>query len=326
MKDSNAVRDIFINKEGELRSGWRVVAFFLAFAVCLMLLGVLTAVAGALVPALGRLLVADETSPLASKMFAFGLSQVLSLVSALVASAVCARFLERRSFTSTGFKLHKGWLWDFVYGSAMGAAALGVAIAIARAAGAIRFTIQTDDFAALAGSFLFLFFFFLVAAAFEEVLFRGFAFQALVHNLGPTSALAITSALFGLAHVRTPNASLFSTLNVTLAGVWLGAAYLMTRSLWLATGLHYSWNFVMVFIFGLPVSGWTDFDKLAWLDGEAGGPVWLSGGSYGPEGGAAATIAVMLATIIIWKSRLFSPTEEMMAAIKHGKDSVKDEG
>ena len=319
MKDSNTARDIFINKEGELRSGWRVIAFFLAFAVCLMLLGVLTSVAGMLIPALGRLLVAQESPGLAGVMFRSGLSQALSLVSALAASALCARLLERRSFASTGFKLHKGWLRDFLYGSILGAAALGIAVVIARAAGAVQFTVQINDFAALAGSFIFLFIFFLVAAAFEEVLFRGFAFQALVHNLGPGAALAITSVLFGLAHLTTPDASLFSTVNIMLAGVWLGAAYLATRSLWLAIGLHYSWNFVMVFLFGLPVSGHNDFDKLAWLDGEAAAPVWLSGGSYGPEGGLAATLAVILSTIFIWKSRLFSPTEEMLAEIEHGR-------
>jgi hypothetical protein len=94
---------------------------------------------------------------------------------------------------------------------------------------------------------------------------------------------------------------------------------LKTRSLWLATALHYSWNFVMVFVFGLPVSGISIFSQLAWLRGHSGPPEWISGGEYGPEGGAAATLVLILSTLVIWKSGLFKPSEEMLAAIQHGR-------
>jgi len=104
-----------------------------------------------------------------------------------------------------------------------------------------------------------------------------------------------------------------------LAGVWLGVAYLMTRSLWLATALHYSWNFAMVFIFGLPVSGITMFHQLAWLHGTSGEPGWVTGGSYGPEGGIAATFALILCTLALWKSGIFTASGEMLSSVNHGK-------
>src|SRR5262245_53890863 len=75
----------------------------------------------------------------------------------------------------------------------------------------------------------------------------------------------------------------------------------------------------MVFIFGLPVSGFPGMDEFAWLRGSAGAPLWVSGGSYGPEGGVAATAALILSTLVIWKSGLFAPSGEMVSAIKHGK-------
>jgi hypothetical protein len=161
--------------------------------------------------------------------------------------------------------------------------------------------------------------FFVIAGATEELIFRGFPFQALVHNLRGPGAIAITSLIFGLAHVSNPGASVFSTINTMLAGIWLGVAYLMTRSLWLATGLHWSWNFAMVFIFGLPVSGLTTLGEFAWLRGLTGEPMWVSGGSYGPEAGVAATLALLLSTLAIWKSGLFTASEEMLVAIRHGK-------
>jgi hypothetical protein len=137
-------------------------------------------------------------------------------------------------------------------------------------------------------------------------------------------ALTLTSAFFGIAHLGNSGATTFSTINTMLAGVWLGLAYLATRSLWLATALHFSWNFVMVFVFGLPVSGWEGLEPLALVDTRSGNPAWLSGGEYGPEGGLAATIALALATLLVWRTRLFSTSDEMQAAIAHGRPPGPD--
>jgi membrane protease YdiL (CAAX protease family) len=251
-------------------------------------------------------------------------SRAANLVAAVVATVVCARLLERRSFGSVGFKLHHRWWRDFLLGCAIGGSAIALAVGIAKLGGAVSFEPATHLGAPIAERSMLLAaavaaLFFLVAAAFEELLFRGFAFQALVHNVGPLAALALSSMFFGAAHVTNPHATALSTINTMLAGVWLGAAYLATRSLWLATALHFSWNFVMAFTFGLPVSGWVTLDRLALIYAKSGNPEWLSGGSYGPEGGIATTIVLMLATLLIWKSRMFNPSTEMRAAITHGR-------
>jgi hypothetical protein len=159
---------------------------------------------------------------------------------------------------------------------------------------------------------------FLAAASLEELLVRGFLFQAIEHNLGPAAAVAITSVVFGVMHLGNENVTIFSTANTVLAGVWLGVAYLKTRSLWLAIGLHYSWNLTMGFVFGLPVSGEDLFQRLSLLASESGSRDWLSGGGYGPEGGAATTIAIAISTIVVLKSGLFRPSSEMLEAIRHG--------
>ena len=41
------------------------------------------------------------------------------------------------------------------------------------------------------------------------------------------------------------------------------------------------------------------------------GPAWLTGGSYGIEGGLACTITLVISTLFIWRSRWVSATEEM---------------
>lgn len=321
----DVARYIFMNDEGELRSGWRVLVFFFVFILSASLLTGLIKLFATLFPSLGFLKVepSDSEALTSGKLIYFFVTNLITLAAAIVASALCARVLERRSFGSVGFMRHRRWLRDFGLGSVMGAASLAIAVGIAAIAKATTFDVQTRGAARLASGLLIVLLFFLIAGATEELIFRGFPFQALVHNLGGATAVAITSVFFGLAHLTNPSASAISTINTILAGIWLGLAYLMTRSLWLATALHYSWNVAMVLIFGLPVSGFTTLNQLAWLRGSEGGPGWISGGSYGPEGGVAATAALILSTLAIWKSGLFAPSEEMLVAVKHGKPRPK---
>jgi membrane protease YdiL (CAAX protease family) len=311
---------IFINEEGEFRAGWRVLAFFICFVVCAALLFSLTKAFATLIPSLAFIAIEPSSEDVTRDVLIYlGVSNVRNLAAAALASAICARILERRSFGSVGFRFHRGWVRDSVLGSLMGAASLAIVVGIGVSFGALSFDVQTRNWKSLLTAFLITSFFFIIAGATEELLFRGFPFQALVHNLGGARAIIITSFLFGLAHVSNPSASTLSTINTMLAGVWLGLAYLITRSLWLPTGLHWSWNFAMVFIFGLPVSGFTTLGQIAWLRGTVGEPVWVSGGNYGPEAGLAATVGLVLSTLAIYKSGLFATSAEMLLAIKHGK-------
>ena len=115
----------------------------------------------------------------------------------------------------------------------------------------------------------------------EEVLFRGVLFRIVEESLGTWIALAFTSLLFGFAHIMNPNATLFSSFAIAMeAGVLLGAAYVLTRRLWLAVGIHFAWNFTQGGIFGVRMSGIT-VDGL--LESQLSGPMLLSGGEFGVE-------------------------------------------
>jgi membrane protease YdiL (CAAX protease family) len=318
---AEALRKLFINEEGESRSGWRAVLFFVSFLILVLLLRSAIKSMGFIIPSIGRALIgptADE-GPSSHAIIYFLLDYGSSLAAVVIATAVCARLLEHRSLASVGYKLHPGWQRDFAVGFVLGIVTLAVAIAIEYERGAASFHINWPGTGNASAGFVIVFVMFTLAAAFEELFFRGFAFQALIHNIGPRWAMLVAAIAFGLAHLGNPGPTLLSTTNTILAGVWLCTAYLITRSLWLSTALHCSWNLSMVLLFGLPVSGLTTFDQLGWLAGQDGSPVWLSGGAYGPEGGVAATVALILSTLIIWKSGLFNASEEMRRALHHGK-------
>jgi hypothetical protein len=67
-------------------------------------------------------------------------------------------------------------------------------------------------------------------------------------------------------------------------------------------GIHFGWNTVLGLVFGLPVSGLTDFSVI--VKSRALGPKWLTGGAYGIEGGALGTIVIVLGLLpMLWFTR-----------------------
>ena len=153
--------------------------------------------------------------------------------------------------------------------------------------------------------------FFALAAAFEETLLRGYAFQALIQGMGKAGAVCVTSILFGLFHLTNPNAGVLAVVNSILAGVWLSIAYLKTRSLWLPTSLHMSWNLTQGFIFGFPVSGMPISESFVRLTQH--GEEWATGGNYGPEGGILSSFILILATVYLLRSKKIRSSKKAQA-------------
>lgn len=118
----------------------------------------------------------------------------------------------------------------------------------------------------------------------EEILFRGFMLNGLIHILkNKYIAVTITAVLFGLAHAGNPNATTVSIISNALGGVMYAIAFIESDSIWLPFGLHFAWNFFQGPVFGFPVSG-MNFGGIVEQSFEAGQNI-ISGGSYGPEGG-----------------------------------------
>lgn len=132
----------------------------------------------------------------------------------------------------------------------------------------------------------------LVPAFAEEVLFRGILFRWIEDFSGTWSALAVSSAFFGAAHLLNPGATWFSSIAIAIeAGHLLGGAYMLTRSLWMPIGLHAAWNFTQGGIFGVPISGHA---SAGLIRAELQGPALLSGSGFGLE---ASVIAIVIATV-----------------------------
>jgi uncharacterized protein len=132
----------------------------------------------------------------------------------------------------------------------------------------------------------------------EEVLFRGVLFRLIEKGAGTAVALAVSGLLFGALHLVNPGATLWGALAVAVeAGLLLGAAYTVHRSLWLPIGLHLGWNFAESGLFGATDSGSAFHGGL--VVGLPHGSALISGGSFGPEASILAILIGVVASVLM---------------------------
>jgi len=200
---------------------------------------------------------------------------------------------QHQPLKEMGLNRRPGWRHEFALGSAIGwAGVTACALMIALFGGmVVVFYLGWRQFALLPLVLAIL----LIASLAEEVAFRGYPFQRLIEATNPFIATLILSALFALIHMSNPGATTASALVTMFAGWLLSVAYLRTRALWVGWGIHFAWNASMAVLFGLPLSGLTQFSPV--ISSTALGPTWLTGFDYGPEGSAVG-IVVILALII----------------------------
>jgi uncharacterized protein len=283
------VRDWFHNGQ-RLRAGWRI-AIYLVLYVALMFAA-----------QIGVSVFAGE---------ALRWAQLAALLlAALGAGWILLARLEDRAPGALGFHLGRSALAECGWGMLFGGLLIVGAVALLLATGSAHFV--RDDggareyVATLVGTLLF----FWLAAAWEEALFRGYAFQVLVEGIGPWPATLIASALFAWVHASNPNVTTIALANIFVAGVLLSLAYLRTRSLWFATAVHVGWNWTMATLFDFPVSGLL-FDTPLYSAVEAGAD-WWTGGEFGPEAGLVGTLVLVPGTLWLLRTRRVAPSARML--------------
>ena len=275
------------SQDGRVRVGWRL-SLYLLFVILLAGLG-------AQLPFTG--IAAQST---------------ITLIAGLLAAWWVLR-LDGRGLGALGFYLHRDASPESVFGLALGVAVALMAVLGMFVLGGVGWEGQEGSVSGWILAGFGSLWFFLIPAAAEEVLMRGYLFQALADSFGNAAGLWVTSILFSLMHLGNPNWSYLGLANIVVAGLVLGVVYLKTRSLWYATAAHLGWNWAHGFLVDLPVSG-LDLVDAPLLEGASRGPEWIGGGAFGPEGSAVATLVVAIATFVLWRAEWLKPGAAAVAA------------
>jgi hypothetical protein len=126
----------------------------------------------------------------------------------------------------------------------------------------------------------------------------GYGFQHLIEGTGPVRATAILVAIvtidatLGESTYGTPDGS--RVLVSALGALLLCLCWLRTRGLWMGWGAWFGWAASTALIFGLPLGPAASYASV--VDARAVGPIWLTGGEYGPS--AAGFLILLLLAVI----------------------------
>lgn len=276
--------NVLFDRFGDIRAGWRLLA-------CLILMVfVVTVALYAWLALPGRAIHGQSLAV---------------LLAVLLSSWIMTRFVNRKPLAAIGLGFGHGWWKELAAGAILGLMTMGCVVLTLAATGGL--TLSLRDLSPSGGLWIAVSaaaYMAMVALA-EEVVFRGYLFQTLTQAVTLLPSSLIMSGLFLFAHSWNPSAGLLAFVNLGLAGLLFSAAYARTRRLWLPAGIHWGWNYAQGTLSGLPTSGIVAEDR-ALMMATTHEPGWWTGGAFGPEGGAAATVFVVALLWYVLVARRFS--------------------
>ena len=261
--------------DGRLRSPWRIL-IFLAATYC------------------SGLVASTFLGPVVAWLYGVSGLRVTSdgwvIVAALLGGHVIAvRYVDHRPWSDVWLDRNAARPALLARGFLIGGLAIAIPIVLLLSVGWLRILPSVDASLLKAGARVTMLL--LPAALYEELATRGYIFAALRDAIGWRTALLAMSVIFGLLHLRNPGASVESVALVILAGVFLGVVVIGTKSLYAAWMAHFAWNWTMAVLFHTAVSG-MPLESPDYRTVDAG-PDWITGGSWGPEGGAAGGLGML---------------------------------
>lgn len=285
---------MFKNRNGQVRSGWILVLAGIVYLIgqsIFMFPGLFAWFA----VEKGDVLELSE-SEILTKIEAFPWIALLTngggVVGAILVTWLLWKLVFKKPLKDMGFRHFGG---DFFFGLVLGAISITVIFMVLLASGQVTLEngLLHPVFSMYTLTYLLLY---ILVGFSEEMFFRGLVVSTLEsRGNGIFIVYLVSSLIFGLAHGANPNASVLGIINIFLVGLLFTYMYLVTKRLWLSIGYHITWNYFQGNIFGFPVSGTNPHGiyRVSVDDNTS----FLTGGSFGLEGGLMATVLIVIGFI-----------------------------
>jgi hypothetical protein len=207
--------------------------------------------------------------------------ELLSFLACLLVTWIMSR-IEARRIADYGLPFRRAMDARFWLGAGVGFASISLLLVALRLAGVFHFgTLAMHGalawrYAALYGVA------FLLVGLREEFYSRGYVLFALTTGVGFWPAAILTSVWFAYLHTGNSGESRVGIISTGAIAFFFCILVRKTGDLWAAIGFHAAWDWGETFFYGVPDSGLKASGHL--FSATLSGPVWLTGGSVGPEG------------------------------------------
>jgi membrane protease YdiL (CAAX protease family) len=272
---------IFVGQDG-LRFGWSLLLYAVFFLTLAYATQILVQIVGL------------ANNPRSPQFVA--VEELVSFGSAYLAALLMAR-LEQRPAGAYGLPLHQAFGKAFWQGVLLGLGEVSLLLGLIAAFGGYSFgqlALHGSDFVVWGGAWALAFVF---VGLSEEFLFRGYPQYTLARGVGFWPAAVGLSLLFGAGHLANHGETSVGAANVAVTGLVFAFALRRTGNLWLAVGWHAAFDFGETFLFSVPDSGFVFDHHLS--SAVLRGPVWLTGGTVGPEGSVFGFLTMGISALAI---------------------------
>lgn len=264
----------FLNSQRRLRNGWWVLIFFVVLASLLMPFVIVAQQAG------------------------IAVSVGLQAVVVAGASGVC-QLLRRKPMSELIGALNWQWPRQLLLGCLLGVFLMLVPALFLRAFGWVTWQWNDAGLASFSSAIVL----YIGVAVAEELVFRGFVFQRLIDGLGEWPAQLIVAAYFVLTHSAALSEAggqrYLAGLNIFVASLVFGLAFIRTRSLAMPLGIHFAANLMQGAVLGFGVSGNEQAGLFRPVFGNA--PDWLTGGAFGLEASVPGLVCIVATGFLLYR-------------------------
>lgn len=286
---------IFKNKDGEIRSGWKIVLTYLFLYLIITIINVLVGITIGIVYAMKGVNNLSAIETFFRGDVGMLISSILNNGGFILASILTWKLLDKKKIRDMGIvNITKGKK-EFLLGLLMGAVSISIVCIILLLFRQVKLNnpLSKPDISMslMTGLISFVF-----VGFGEEFFSRAYVMSVLKQTKNKWFIIIISSAIFSALHLFNNAIGALPLFNLFLAGILLGYMFMKSKSIWMPIGFHITWNYFQGYIWGFQVSG-SSIKGMYQI--EIVNNNFINGGAFGPEGGIVVTGILVVFIVIV---------------------------
>lgn len=317
---------MFKNKEGQVRSGWKIAAVSAVMFLSLIIFSsIVFVIFLPYMKSKGYLDPSTMKYTSSGNEFISKMNTVLMFFNELimiVVPIVAWKFIFKKSLTKMGLSpLKKHWL-DLITGLLFGIVSMSAVFLLILFSGNAEVKSWVPVFSK--DTIIYLILFILVGFA-EEIYGRGFIMSTLKQTKKLPLIIILSSIIFSLLHSSNSGIGIIPYINLFLVGALFAYIYIKSGSIWMSIGYHITWNYFQGNVYGFKVSGMNTQGIISTVYDKNN---IFNGGKFGPEGGLFVTAVILAGFLFVklyYKNKPYDFLEDTDTQVIESKDMSEEE-